>query len=62
MEVNDQQGFLGDRKRSHLGSVSGECVDTMPSKNASHLKKSCAADDTHLKAVSSSNIFIYNRY
>ena len=47
MEVNDQQGFLGNRKRSHLGSVSGGCAEIVPSKKASHLKESCPIKKVH---------------
>ena len=42
-----EQGFLGNRKRSHLGSVSGGCVDIVPSKKASHLEESCPSEKVH---------------
>ena len=47
MEVNDQQGFLKNRKRSHLGSVSGGCAEIVPSEKASHLKESCPIKKVH---------------
>ena len=47
MEVGDQQGFLGNRKRSHLGSVSGGCAEDVPSKKASHLKENCPAEKVY---------------
>ena len=47
MEVNDWQGFLGNRKRSHLGSVSGGCADIVPSKKVSHLKENSPFEKVH---------------
>ena len=47
MGVNDQQGFLGNKRRSHLGSESGGCVDIVPPKKASHLKENCPSQKVH---------------
>ena len=47
MEVNDQQRFLGNRKRSHLGSVFGGYSEIVPSKKTSHLKVNCSAEKVY---------------
>ena len=47
MEVNDRQRFLGKRKRSHLGSVSGGYSEIVPSKKTSHFKENCSAEKVY---------------
>ena len=47
MEVNGQQEFLGNRKRSLLAFLLGRCVEIVPSKKTSHLKDNRPVKKVH---------------